>query len=104
MKFHKIRGIDKNICTCEQKIAYNYASADYQWIMRSNIELWEYLDSVTKRIQENKKIMARYDIDAIIHCLRTGIIDYCKYCKTHSGILTSYKEIGKMFPSLYPIK
>ena len=25
MKMHKIRGVDKKICTAEQKIAYNYA-------------------------------------------------------------------------------
>ena len=25
MKMHKIYGVDKNICTAEQKIAYNYA-------------------------------------------------------------------------------
>lgn len=24
MKMHKIRGVDKEICTAEQKIAYNY--------------------------------------------------------------------------------
>lgn len=25
MKMHKIKNIEKSICTCEQKIAYNYA-------------------------------------------------------------------------------
>lgn len=25
MKMHKIRNVDKSVCTCEQKIAYNYA-------------------------------------------------------------------------------
>lgn len=25
MKMHKIRNIDKSVCTAEQKIAYNYA-------------------------------------------------------------------------------
>lgn len=25
MKMHKIRNVDKSVCTAEQKIAYNYA-------------------------------------------------------------------------------
>lgn len=100
MKFHKIRGIEKNICTAEQVIAYNYAQSDYNWAMHSNMELWQYLDNVSKRIMADEKIMKNYDIDAIIHCLRQGFIEFCK-SKHH--ILTSYKEIGEMFPSLYPV-
>lgn len=99
MTFHKIRGIEKTICTAEQKIAYNYASADYDWAMRSDMELWQYLDNVANRIKADEK-MKKYDIDAIIHCLRNGFIDFCK-SKYH--ILTSYEEIGNMFPSLYPV-
>lgn len=101
MKFHKIRGVDKSICTAEQKIAYNYAFSDYDWAVRSNLELPEYLDSVTKRIKENADITKKYDIDAIIHCLRNGFIDYCK-AKTH--IFASYEEVGRAFPSLYPVE
>lgn len=100
MKFHKIKGIDKNICTCEQKIAYNYAFADYDWAMRSDMELQQYLDNVTQRIKENSEIMKKYDIDAIIHCLRQGFINFCK-AKYH--VLRNYEDIGKMFPSLYPV-
>ena len=101
MKFHKIRGIEKSVCTAEQKIAYNFASSDYDWVMRSNMELWQYLGNVTSRIKEDEKIMKKYDIDAIIHCLRQGFINFCK---TKYHILTSYEEIGKMFPSLYPVE
>ena len=101
MKFHKIRGIEKSVCTAEQKIAYNYAFADYEWAMKSDMELWQYLDKVANRIKANEKIMKKYDIDAIIHCLRQGFINFCK-SKYH--ILTSYEEIGKMFPSLYPVE
>lgn len=101
MKFHKIRGIEKSVCTAEQKIAYNYAHDDYDWVIRSGMELWEYLDSVTRRIRDNEEIMKKYDIDAIIHCLRQGFVNFCK-AKYH--ILTSYKEIGQMFPSLYPVE
>lgn len=100
MKFHRINGIEKSVCTAEQKIAYNFALADYSWVMRSNMELWQYLDSVTGRLQENKSLL-KYDIDAIIHCLRQGFIDYCK---SGSHVLSSYEDIGKMFPSLYPVE
>ena len=101
MKFHKIRGIEKSVCTAEQKIAYNYASADRDWILRSNMELWQYLDDVAARAQKNAAISKKYDIDAIIHCLRQGLVNYLG-AKYH--ILTSYKEIGDMFPSLYPVE
>lgn len=101
MKFHKIRDVEKTVCTAEQKIAYNYAFQDYDWVMRSDMELWQYLESVTKRIKENAEIMRKYDIDSIIHCLRQGFINYCK---SDTKILTSYAEIGKMFPSLYPVE
>ena len=102
MKFHKIRNVEKSVCTAEQKIAYNFAFADYSWAMRSDMELWQYLDSVTKRIYESHpEIVKRYDVDAIIHCLRNGFINYCK-SKNH--VMGSYDEIGKMFPSLYPVE
>ena len=68
--------------------------------MRSNMELCEYLESVTERVKENAKIVKRYDIDAIVHCLRNGFINYCK---GQYHIFTSYEEIGKAFPSLYPV-
>lgn len=101
MKFHKIRGVEKKVCTAEQMIAYNYAQSDYQWAMCSDMELWQYLDSVASRIKNNPTMMGKYDIDAIIHCLRQGFINFCKL-KYH--ILTSYDDIGKMFPSLYPVE
>lgn len=101
MKFHKIRGIEKSVCTAEQKIAYNFASADYDWVMRSNMKLWHYLENVASRIKADEKMMGKYDIDAIIHCMRNGFINFCK---TKCHILTSYKEIGEMFPSLYPVE
>ena len=102
MKFHKIRNVRKSVCTAEQKIAYNFAFSDYEWAMRSDMELWEYLDDVTRRIYRNHpEIVKKYDVDAIIHCLGQGFINYCK---SKSKILTNYKEIGEMFPSLYPVE
>ncbi len=100
MNFHKIRNIDKSVCTAEQKIAYNYALSDYLWVMKSDLELYEYLQNVSERIK-NDRNMFKYDINAIIHCLRNGFIDYCKM-KYH--IVTSYEEIGRIFYSMYPVK
>jgi len=100
MKFHKIRGIDKGVCTAEQRIAYNYAFSDYDWVVRSNITLENYLCNVSDRIMKNDNIMRKYNIDAIIHCLRNGFI---AYSKSRHHILTSYEDIGKAFYSLYPL-
>lgn len=100
MKFHKIRNVDKKICTAEQKIAYNYAFADYEWVMRSDMELHEYLNNVTNRIKNNPDLK-KYDIDAIIHCLRNGFINFCK-SKYH--ILHNYESIGKVFFSMYDVE
>lgn len=106
MKMHKIPKIDKNICTCEQKIAYNYA---FMW--RNTLEkirksdnmqtvkdeaYQKIIDNVINSIQENG-IDKRYNIDAIIHCFRNGIKRYMEGFE----ILFSYEEIGKTFQCLY---
>ena len=101
MKFHKIRGIEKSVCTAEQKIAYNRACADYDWIIRSGMTVDEYIFKATRLLQANETIVKKYNIDAIIHCLRQGIVNYCA---SKHKILTSYEEIGEKFPSLYPIE
>lgn len=101
MKFHKIRGVEKSVCTAEQKIAYNFAFADREWILRSGTTLDEYMIYTAHRLLHNEKISKRYDIDAIQHCLRQGIVEYCK---SKEIILTSYEQIGKVFPSLYPVE
>ncbi len=101
MKFHKIRGVAKSVCTAEQKIAYNCAWSNYDMIMRQGLTVDEYIASATRILQANENIIKKYDIDAIIHCLRQGIVNYCK---SSNRILTSYEEVGKMFPSLYPVE
>ena len=54
---------------------------------------------MTKCIKDNGTDK-KYNIDAIIHCLRNGIENYMKQ---HS-ILNSYEEIGKTFVCLYDIE
>ena len=95
MKFHKIIHVDKAVCTAEQKIAYNFAFADYDWVVRSKIKLPEYLENVRKRIERD------YNVDMIIHCLGEG---FEAYCQRDVHVLGSYKEIGEAFPSRYTIE
>lgn len=111
MKMHKIRGIDKNICTCEQKIAYNYA---FKWypqlknIYNSNNAQFVKCDGYQKIIDfvadsiKTNGIDKKYNIDAIIHCFRNGIKNYMEF--NNSGIITNYEDIGKIFICLYEIE
>lgn len=106
---HKIHGVDKNICTAEQKIAYNYA-----FMYRSTME--KIRDSDTTEIAKDEAyqrviswvirgvkdngIDKKYNIDAIIHCFRNGIKIYLNRC----AVIGSYEEIGKTFECLYDIE
>ncbi len=99
MTFKKIPNIDKEVCTAEQKIAYNFAFRYREF--DGNKELFDLLQVVTAEIKGNEQITKRYDIDSIIHCLRNG---YIEYRKNHPAILTDYETIGKVFYSLYPVQ
>ena len=106
MKMHKIIGVDKDICTAEQKIAYNYA-----FMYRSTME--KIRDSDTTEIAKNEAyqqvvdwvirgvkdngIDKKYNIDAIVHCFRNGIENYLNRFE----VIGSYEEIGKTFECLY---
>lgn len=109
MKFHKIKGVNKAICACEQKIAYNYAFSLRQQLEKiyksDNIqtiksEAYQYIvDFVVRDIKRNG-IDKMYNIDAIIHCFRNGIENYMN---TFS-VIGTYEEIGKTFPCLYSME
>lgn len=99
MTFKKIPNVGKDICTAEQKIAYNFAFR-YRDFDGSK-ELTDLLLVVVADIKCNPKLMKRYDIDSIIHCLRNG---YIEYRKNHPAILTDYKTIGEIFYSLYSVQ
>lgn len=106
MNMHKIRGIDKEVCTAEQKIAYNYA-----FMYRSTME--KIHDSDTTEITKDEAyqqvigwvirgvkdngIDKKYNIDAIVHCFRNGIKNYME----GFSVLWNYEDIGKIFPCLY---
>ena len=99
MTFRKIPNVEKDVCTAEQKIAYNFAFRyrDFD----GGKELVDLLHVVAADIKSNEKMMLRYDIDSIIHCLRNG---YIEYRKNYPAIITDYKTIGKVFYSLYPVQ
>lgn len=99
MTFRKIPNVEKDICTAEQMIAYNFAFRyrDFD----GEKELVDLLQVVTNDIKCNKKMVMRYDIDSIIHCLRNG---YIEYRKNYPAIITDYKTIGKIFFTLYPVQ
>ena len=108
MKYHKIRGIDKSVCTCEQKIAYNVALSNYDLfanlynaqvvqIHKTDI-VFEFVQFCMRQIKRNESILQKYNIDAIQSALYAGSE---KYLSTNNCILSSYDEIGKMFPAYY---
>ena len=109
LKCRKIRGIDKNVCTCEQKIAYNYAFAWKDTYLRrtkgtelailKSIALSEIIDFIVKDIKRNEK-MQKYNIDAIIISFRNGFLSYCE----KPFIPTDYNIIGEVFNIPYDIK
>lgn len=108
LKCKKIKGIEKSVCTCEQKIAYNYA---FQWYdigkkalekANSGIQESELMHdievSVLRSIKENG-IDKKYNIDAIIIAFRQGFREYCK----NFFIAGNYETIGKCFKIPYEI-
>ena len=74
MRFRKIAGVEKSVCTAEQKIAYNFAFRYREF--DGNKELCQLLAVVSAGIKNNDKIMRNYDIDSIVHCLRNGYFEY----------------------------
>lgn len=113
MKYHKIRGVEKSVCTCEQKIAYNLAFlAD----LRQGKRFRECLPLVTvaeakscalKMARElfdeyhlsydYRRHPERYSDAAIFGALIAGMYDYL--CKPF--IAMDYERIGQTFPANY---
>lgn len=108
MKYHKIRNVDIHVCTAEQKIAYNLAVREYQQYILAydrasrmgqlNIisdAIHSMIDSYCNSYDYNPN---KYDIDAIFCALYAG---FESYLTAPYHILSSYEEIGKMFPAEY---
>ena len=100
MKYHKIKNIDKSVCTAEQKIAYNLAwyeccgaenltADDCENVIEGCMKHW------SREIAKCPK-SAQYDSDAILASLNAGMRNYiASGCR----IPSSYEAVGEMFPA-----
>lgn len=92
MKTHKIRGIDKAICTAEQKLAYNFV---WSWSLNSDhLSGGELYECIRNDILQRENIITKYNVDAILTAIMNGLVGY----REHKFIASSYAEIGKAFP------
>lgn len=109
MKYHKILNIDMSVCTAEQKIAYNLAFANYDWIKKqydkasTEICRSELISEAISKLLENYKrgwgyVEGKYNEDAIFCALNAG---FRKYMLGDEHIANSYEQIGKWFPANY---
>ena len=108
MKCKKITGIEKNICTAEQKIAYNYAFSWRDIYIRKTKEvttaiqkdevLQDIINHVTSDILRRDD-MKKYNVDAIVVAFRRGFVEYCN----NFFIASDYAKIGCVFKIPYEI-
>ena len=105
MKYHKIRNVPLNVCTAEQKIAYNLACRYYDLVIKEynrlpmQFQKAELIHQVIQKIMELYRCnKTKYDEDAIFSALNAGLENYINL-KYH--VLMSYKEIGETFPANY---
>lgn len=106
MKYHKIRNVPLEVCTAEQKIAYNYAWGKRD-LFEKDYKQAENQDKRNQIVEEAVEFMlscrrSAYDYnphkynEEAIHCaLQNGLENYFN---AKHRILSSYEEIGKMFP------
>lgn len=111
MKYHKIRGVPLNVCTAEQKIAYNIMFAEKDCVLRRMKTVENPADGM-QLFRNSIPVLAhkfaadfsrnypdcRVDIDGVCSALMNGME---KYVLGEKDIAWSYEEIGKMFPALY---
>ena len=109
MKYHKIRGIDLNVCTAEQKIAYNlafrahitfeetYKKAVTVSAICASDALEQIIDFEMNAFRSSYSYTGKFNEDAIKSALRAGLSDYL----LHFHLYSTYEEIGKAFPAYY---
>ena len=108
MKTRKINGIEKSVCCCEQKIAYNLAfrahinfgdkfqkleTASEKQTMAHKIRDILLKDFDESALAENN----RYNKDAIFVALNQGLSEYLD----HPFIACDYDKISEAFPIPY---
>ena len=108
MKYHKIRGVALDVCTKEQKIAYNIAfrlhissgdaykkiAATYPRFVVSDAENQLLAHALHEWTRNGDP---RLDVDAIFSALRAGLHEYL----LHPFIAADYETVGNAFPALY---
>ena len=106
MTYHKIRNVDLKVCTAEQKIAYNLAFSysklfiDEEKFIKLPFEFQkrDVIHNAVRAIMQFFPKDSKYDIDLVFCALNAGLQNYIE---STTSILSSYAEIGKMFPALY---
>ena len=110
MKYHKIRGVDKSVCTAEQMVAYNIAfrlhityQDDFDQVNACNpggarsdcVKLTH--DGLRQFQMAYGYKPGKFDEDAIFCALNAGLYNYL--CKPF--IASDYETVGMAFPALY---
>lgn len=107
MMYHKIRNVEKFVCTAEQKIAYNCAflifeDSRYNWLGNTDkarsVLAYHETRAIAEQIERLARSGCKCNLDAVQCALNAGLHDYI-FGKYH--ILTSYEDIGKTFPANY---
>jgi len=107
IKCYKLRGIEKDICVAEQKIAYNFACMwDTVGKKILNSDMAEVGKSDAFSDIEKSVIVSlmrdefnKYNHDAIIVAFRQGFRKYC----TKPFIATNFEQIGEIFKIPYNV-
>ena len=110
MKYHKIRNVPMNVCTAEQKIAYNiawrvYLSFDREYNAARNVSricasevAMQARDFYFGEWMTEYAEKSRYNNDAILAALNAGLENYLA---AERHVLGSYEEVGSAFPANY---
>ena len=86
MKLRKITNVSIEVCSGEQMVAYNYASAYKSWGYETATKM------ITTGIED--KTFNKFNREMILQAFHNG---YKKYETSGKSILLSYEEIGKTF-------
>ena len=109
-KYHKIPNVALEVCTAEQKIAYNLAFAygdPYRKEYHRMPMQFQKAEVITAAAREMLKLYrmgydykaGKYNEDMIHSSLLSGLENYFNF--NQSGVVGGYEEIGKIFPASY---
>ena len=110
MKYHKISGVEKSVCTAEQKLAYNIAfqlhiSYANEFEKANSVNPGAARSSCAElaktgirwyRMSYSYK-PGKYDEDAIFSALLAGLYNYL----SDFHIFSNYEDIARAFPAHY---